>query len=444
MARTVFVLLLLSALLGCSKSKIQAGQGAASASVLINTSSSSATSPNDELVDFELTFTGATLTGGSNPAVFTSPTPVEFIHQAGGSHPLALVTVPNGTYSGITLTVTTATVLIIDPSSKAVTALTPVLASSTIAIPFSPALVVSGSSLVVNLQLDLANSLTFNGTGANLTPQFKVTSSAIAPAATQDEDTGEVDATGIVTAISGAGFTLQPANTSQALTFATDSNTQFKDGVTTLAQVTTGTILSVHALSQTDGTLLASSVESETETASGQQLEGLITSVTGTPIGSIGLTTQSAVATTPANAPATGSTVAVPITTNTQFSVESTHLSGSFPTFGAANIARGQRVTVDSETQSTNPSSATADKIKLEEQAITGTISALSGGSFVLTPSNTSAFFSLTGISSIAVQTLSSTEVKNITLANGAVVTVRGLLFVNGSSYTLIASRITP
>src|SRR5690242_11793616 len=137
MARTVFLLLLLSTLLGCSKGKIQAGQGAASASVLINTGTPTATSPNDEVIDFELTITAAALSGGSNPVLITTATPVEFLHQGAAFHPLALVNVPNGTYSGITLNVSNATIAVVDPSSKAVTPLTPVLASSVITIPFS-------------------------------------------------------------------------------------------------------------------------------------------------------------------------------------------------------------------------------------------------------------------------------------------------------------------
>lgn len=444
MARWLFLLLLVSALLGCSKGKLQAGHGATSASVLINTGNATAIPPNDQVIDFELTVTGAALVGGSNPSILTTSTPVEFIHQGGAFHPLALVNVPNGTYSGITLNVSNATVVVVDPSSKAVTPLTAVLASSIVNVPFASPVTVSGTPLVINLSLDLANSLTFNGTGANLTPQFSVTSSQVASITTEDEDTGEVEATGTVTAVSGASLTIQPSNTGQTLVFGVDSNTQFKDGITSVGQVATGMIVTVQASTQSDGSLLAGSVESETLSATGEQLEGLITSVTGAPVTSLAVTTQSAVATTAANAAVTGSTVSVPITTGTQFSVESTHVPGPFPAFDPASIALGQRIAVDSETQSANPASATADKIKLQEQALTGTISSLSAGSFVLTPSNTSAFFSLTGISSVTVNTLPSTVVKGVTLANGNTITVRGLLFVNGTSYTMIAARVTP
>lgn len=71
---------------------------------------------------------------------------------------------------------------------------------------------------------------------------------------------------------------------------------------------------------------------------------------------------------------------------------------------------------------------------------ITGTFSP--GSSFTLTVGSTSAFASLTGTTTVTVQTQSGTEVKNVTVSNSASVGVRGLLFVNGSTYTLVASRI--
>ena len=54
-----------------------------------------------------------------------------------------------------------------------------------------------------------------------------------------------------------------------------------------------------------------------------------------------------------------------------------------------------------------------------------------------------SAFASLTGQPTIAVQA-SNAENKGVTLANNATIRVRGLLFFDGTSYTLIASRVAP
>jgi len=134
--------------------------------------------------------------------------------------------------------------------------------------------------------------------------------------------------------------------------------------------------------------------------------------------------------------------VTVSIGNGTKFAVQSRNLSGTLPAFDATHIGKAQRVEVDSETASNNAGTATGDKIKLTEQALTGTISALSGGNFTLTVGSTSAFATLTGGTAVAVQTQSGTEIKNVTLSNGATVRVRGLLFVNGTAYTMVAARI--
>jgi len=145
-------------------------------------------------------------------------------------------------------------------------------------------------------------------------------------------------------------------------------------------------------------------------------------------------------ATSSTSAPATATSVNVPISSSTKFMVHS-NLSGSFPAFDASTIGKAQRVEVDSENEAGNTStSVAANKIKLLEQGVTGTISALSGSNFTLTPDPTSAFVSLTGQTTIAVQGAGA-RLKGVTLANTAVVKARGLLFFDGTSYTMIASR---
>ncbi len=201
-------------------------------------------------------------------------------------------------------------------------------------------------------------------------------------------------------------------------------------------------IVTVEAVSQSDGSLLARTVESETETTTGQAMEGVITATASTPSPSISVAAQSVIASNAATAPAAGSAVSVPITTATAFSVESSTISGTLPAFDASTIGKGQQVLVDSETQSGTATSATGDKIKLQEQALFGSVTALSGANFTLSISTTSAFFSLTGAASVPVQTSSATQI-NVALANGNLVRVRGLLFFNGTSHVMLASRIT-
>lgn len=438
----LYVCALAALMSGCSPGRVQgASTGAGGASVLINAGDA----VNDQIIVFQLPVAAATLNGGSSPKVLSAPTQLEFVENAASFLPLSLNNVPAGTYSGITLTVATPTVVIVDPATQVVTPLTVALASTTVNVPFNPAITVSSSPLVINLDLDLANSVAISGSSATVTPLFTATTSPVAPAATQDDTSGEVDnIRGKVTSVTASGFSIQPPNTGQALAFATNAATQFKDGISSLAQVNAGMILTVEAISQSDGSLLARTVESETETAAGQALEGTVTASAGAPATSVSLLAQSAASTNTVAAPAPGNSVSVSITSTTQFSVQSNTISGPLPAFDASTIGKGQQVVVDSETQPGSSATATGDKIKLQEQVVFGTVSALSGGSFSLAVSTTSTFFSLTGTSSVAVQTSTATQLNNVTLANGATVRVRGLLFFNGTSYTMIASRITP
>jgi uncharacterized protein DUF5666 len=433
------VIVLLS---GCSTGRLNGGTvGAAPASVLINIGDA----PNDQIIAFQLGITAATLNGGSNPSVLAAPAQVEFVENAASFQPFSLGTIPAGTYTGMTLTVSTPVIIAVDPASKAVTPLTVSLTSTTVNIPFNPAVTVNGSPVVINLDLDLANSVNITGTAANVTPLFAASTLPIASAATQDDSSGEINnARGKITATTSGGFTLQPPGAARPLTFATNAATAFKDGITGLAQLTPGMIVTVEAISQSDGSLLARTVEAETTTAAGQVLEGVIASAAGAPVTSANLTTQSIIAANSTTAPAAGNSVAITLTAGTAFSVESSTIGGVLPAFDASNLGPGQQVIVDSATQPATSTSATADKVKLQEQELFGTITALSGGNFTLSVSTTSTFFSLSGATAVPVQTTTATQLRGVVLANNTVVRVRGLLFFNAGAYTMIASRITP
>ena len=414
--------------------------------------------PNDKIIEFELTVNSITLAGGTNPVVLSTPTRVEFVHNAGTFEPLSLMNVPAGTYTGATVTVSNPEIVLVDPTTKTITKLegaNAVLTSGTVNVTFSPSLTIGTGASVLNLDLNLANSVTLNSTGtsATITPQFTAGTSAVA-ANNQDEDNGEVDdLRGKVTSVSSPKFTIQPPQTAQPVTITTDANTQFKDGISSFSQIAAGMIVSVDAVTQSDGSLLAKKVESETENANGEEVEGVITAVTcasatacpstGNAATQVTITTQkvSAAGTPTAT---TGSTVNIPITAGTRFSVHSGKLSGTLPAFDATHIGNAQRIEADSENEANDDSAhVSGDKIKLNEQALSGTVSSFTATGFTLTVDSTSAFASLAGTTTVSVQTSSATEVKNVTPANGATVRVRGLLFVNGTSYTLVATRIT-
>src|SRR5262249_28745069 len=314
------------------------------------------------------------------------------------------------------------------------------LSSSTINVTFASNIMVGNSPLFLNFDLDMTNSLTINGNTATVSPTFKMTATTVAAnEENEDDDNGEIeDVHGKVTAVSAANatpttFTIQTSQST--ITFATDANTRFSDGLTSFSDVKVGQVLEVDGMTKSDGTKLATKVELE-EGENGMEVERIVSAVTGTPATQITIAHQ--VDSSGSSTPPV--TVDAQITSNTQFRVrlDKLNLNLSVPmVFDASHIAKGQRVEVDS---SSTGSPLVADKVKLREQALIGVISNLNGNTFTLTVSSTSAFARLSGAPTVSVSVVSGGEDK-APLANGATVRIRGLLFFDGTKYTLVAAH---
>jgi uncharacterized protein DUF5666 len=394
----------------------------------------------DSLVKFEMTVSSLTLTGSGGTAttgnLLSKSAEVEFVHQAGSFEPLALVNIPPGTYSGASMTVSNPEVVVLNNAVPPAPVKIPAtLTSPNVTVTFtSPITVTSSSSTVINFDMDLAGSVTLSGTppsSASVTPKFNVTTST---ATNSGDDSGEIDDVhGTVSAINAPNFTIQ--NGSSTITFATDNTTQFSDGITSLAGLKVGDIVEVDGTTKPDGTKLATKVERE-EASSGEEAEGVISAVTGSPATQITIAHQTDSTGTP-TAPVT---VDVSISASTQFLVRADKLNlGSVPAFDATHIAKGQRVEADTSNSTASP--MPADKLKLREQALVGTVSAASASGFTLTLNSSSAFAILTGQTTVTVSIVSGTDLK-VTPANTNVVRVRGLVFVNAGAYTMIATRV--
>jgi hypothetical protein len=118
--------------------------------------------------------------------------------------------------------------------------------------------------------------------------------------------------------------------------------------------------------------------------------------------------------------------------------------NASFP-FDAATIHQGQRVEVDSDVAVPPANgSVTADKIKLQQQGISGSVSnlAASDSTFDLTLATDSALAVISGQTVVHVTTVSATDNRFGAIANGSNLRIRGLLFWNGTSWQMIARRI--
>lgn len=393
---------------------------------------------NDQVVKFELTINSIILTGTGGTSntqnLLARATEVEFAHEAGTFEPLTVTHVPPGTYSGATVTFSNPEVVAV--VNGVPTKLTANLSASTVTVNFASNITVGSSPLFINFDLNMTSTVTINGNTATITPTFTVTTSTVAPnEGDENDDNGEIeDVHGSVTSISAPNFTIQTSQST--ITFATDSNTRFSDGIASLADVKVGDVLEVDGVTKSDGTKLASRVELE-ERENGTEVEGIVSAVTGAPATQITIAEQVDSSGNSASSPVM---VGAQVTANTQFLVrlDRLNLNLSLPVvFDASHIAAGQRVEVDSSSTATP---LTADKIKLREQALIGTISNLNGNTFTLTVNSTSAFATLSGVTTVNVVVLNGAD-DEVTLANGATIRVRGLLFVNGTSFTMVSVR---
>jgi predicted small secreted protein len=395
---------------------------------------------NDQIAKFELNISSITLTGVSPTAttanLLAKPAEVEFSHEAGTFEPLTLANLPPGTYSGATISVTSAEVVVINGTTP--TKVPATISSGTVTVTF-PNITVTTTPLFLNFDLDLAASVVLNGTpitSATVTPKFNVTSAATPPAGNEgneDHDDGELDDVhGSVKSIAAPNFTITTKTTD--ITFATDANTRFKDGITQLSDLKVGDIVEVDGVTKSDGTKLATKVEREGPQA-GEEVEGLISALDN-PLTKITVVHQMD-STGTSNSPVT---VDVGVNSSTVYSVRADKLNITAPAFDATHIGKGQRIEADS---STSAPAVLANKVKLREQALIGTVAASpapTASGFTLTISPTSAFGTLSGATSVPVTFANGATLKTTPVA-GATIRVRGLVFFNAGAYSMIAVR---
>jgi hypothetical protein len=403
--------------------------------------------PSDRVIAFALTINTMTLTGGTNPTVISTPTQIEFVRNAGTFQPLVTASIAAATYTGATITVSNPKIVAVDTTTHLPVQLTAALSSNTVNVTFANPLVITGNAVEADFDLDLANSVTISGNTATINPVFHVSTKIV-----HDQDNDDFqDVHGAVTSVMSQSFSVASRDMNQIFTFTTDGNTRF-EGITGLSQLTAGRIVEVDAQVQSDGSLLAKRVEVEEDSDDGVETEGFITAVTGKPATQFTLNNEfdSSPIAALLNLLGIGTGITVNVGSNTTFSVSDSsqiNLSSSSVTFDANDIGKAQRVEAgamhEGEFQQLGMT-LTADRVRLLQQSLNGTVSNLNGSTFTLTMAGDSAFALLSGQTTVTVQTQSNTQ-EDGTVANGAAVRVRGLLFFNGSTqtYTLVASHVS-
>jgi hypothetical protein len=406
-------------------------------------------SPSDRVVSFEVTINSLTLiaSDGSSVVVFNTPRRLEVTHSSGSAEPLGVTVFPQGTFTSAKVVVASPDVSFIDDSGHAIEKKN-AGATSTITIPFSPTLVVGTTPVVLtidfnaagSINIDLANNtVTVNPTANGRHDDVPGSSGE----AGEDVENGEFEHfVGQVTGVSGSNFTVNSNGTS--VTIATDSGTSFEEGAT-LASLVVNAMVRVEARTMQNGTPLAKEVEILSAVAN--ESEGIITSTTGSPVSSFSVVVQDG-AGSGMNDAMLGALLNVTVNGQTRFRIDQGNidLGGlNLPDFNASSLSKGQRIEADANAAPAG-GSLTAGSVKLQSQALTGTISNASSSQFTLTLANDSAFKLLTGSGTLTVFTQRNTEMKNnVTITNADNVKVRGLVFFdpNSNSFTMVAGRIS-
>jgi hypothetical protein len=409
--------------------------------------------PSDRLIEFEITVDSIVLTKSDNSTVtvLAAPRKIEVTHLAGTDEPLVLNAIPQGMYISAAIAVSSPEVTFINNAGQPVEKENPAFAT-TVTVPISPALVVGAGPVVLTFDLNAKNSVTIDLVNNNvtITPAFSILTASLPTAGhegEEDSDDGALDhVIGQVTAVAanGASFTITVGQSGASLTFTLNSSTRFDDGATS-ASIAVNSIVRVEGSTQADGSVLAREVEVVGANFE-QETEGVITATSGNPVSSFTLLLQDG-AGSMITSGMLGSSLQVQIGPSTQFRVDngSLDMSGwNLPHFNAASLSKAQRVEVDGGAPSNGV--VTATSVKLEQQALTGTVSAFSNSEFTLTVPADSAFALLTGMTTLTIYIGQSARVDSGTsVANGAAVRVRGLLLLNSSqgTYVFVASRVS-
>jgi hypothetical protein len=260
MACFVVIALLLS-VLGCGggpmSSQNPSPQPQPNASSLLQINIGDA--PADRLVAASMTIGSMTLSnsGGGTVTVVSSSTPIEIMHLMGTMQPISLMKVPQGTYSGAMVNISSATVIYIAPATGQL-AQKQVPGPMTATITFSPTLNVGASPMVLNLDMNMDASVSIDNSGnVSMNPTMTASMGPGGTAGSLDPEHGGMEhMTGTVKNLSGSSFTMSMMQSSQDISVTTDSDTQFA-GMGGMGGMSDDMIVMVDAIMREDGSFLA-------------------------------------------------------------------------------------------------------------------------------------------------------------------------------------------
>jgi hypothetical protein len=452
LALLLFLPILIFGLVSCGNYSSPASSPAVTPGTASTTLISIGDAPADNIISFEITLNSVTLSDstGANLTVLNNPFRIELTHLSGTFVPVAAFEVPQGTYTKLTATFSNPEIVILNANGST-SKREPPISNGTATINFSRGLVIGAGATSINLDFNVAQSVTFDASGdPTVSPAITATTGLAVPEMHRDENVRIEDTNGTVATLGTDSFTVATPNSAQPLAFKVGVITTFKH-IDNFALLKAGMQVEVDAALQPDGSLLATRVEvageedeDENEIRNLAEIEGLVIDIAGNPPTQISLITHYASAV--GSMPSPGSTVDIAVDSNTKFAInDAVSLTGLpfTPVFNLNSLIRGQNVEVDA--LSATPPIA-ARKITLHVQSITGTVSNLQTGSitsFTLTVPADSAFARLSGMQNITIFQISGTELHDVSVANNASLRVRGLLFVDNGTLKMVAQKIS-
>jgi hypothetical protein len=416
--------------------------------------------PSDRLVAVSMTIGSMTLTkaSGGTVSVVSSSTPIEIMHLMGAVDPISLMNVAQGPYSGATMNISGATVMYMDPNTMQLVQKS-VSGPMNTTVNFSPSLTIGTSPMVLNLDMNMASSVSIDQSGnVSTTPTMTATMNPCCTGSSQDPENGGIEhMIGSVMSFSGSSFTMSMMQSSQNIPVATGSNTQF-EGMGGMGGMSNNMLVMVDATMQSDGTFMASKVQSVMSMSNGSMAGGLVTGTTGNPVTQLTLAMQDGAGSGMMGTFLAGTTT-VEVSPSAAFNIDSDNVDMSnlpfTPVFDGTTIFKGQCVRAVSSSGMMSGGgmggmmgggTINASEMDLEQQGLSGTVSGYSGSAptaFTLTLPSDSAFTSLTASTTVTVFQQPGTELPGMTsLTNGSTVHVRGLLFFDAGTYKLVAGRI--
>ncbi|HEV2396968.1 MAG TPA: DUF5666 domain-containing protein [Candidatus Sulfotelmatobacter sp.] len=419
-------------------------------------------SPCDRVVAFVTNITSMMLNNsdGTSASVISSSTPFEIMRLADTMQPMNVLTIPQGTYTGASITMASMSATYMDPTSHSILQKT-IAGPITTNVSFGQNMILGSTPMVLSFDMDMANSINIDGSGnVTLTPTFQTFMNNVDTASGADPENGMMEhLVGSVASTSGNNFGMSMMQSAQPLSFTTNSGTQFVN-MGGMGIMSNGVLVMVDAMLQADGTILAQKVQWGMGNG-GVMSDGIVANVTGAPPTQIGLVVQ--------NGSGQGlmssffsNNVTINVGGSTVYGMNTDDMDMSnlpfTPTFDPSHIYPGERIRCFSSSGMGSGGmggmggggmmgTLTASECDLAQQGFRGTVSnySSSGGqaTFTMTLASDCYFAVMTGASTVTVYQQPDTELYGLTsIANGQSVEVRGLMFNDSGTYRMVARRI--